>query len=107
MRISDWSSDVCSSDLDDQIGAGFINDVPYPPLLRGLGRRRHRQVLEWNVAEIDPGIGYARMVGDDAHRLHRQFADPPPVDKVRQAMIELRRQKLGRATCRDRMGQYV
>src|SRR3546814_14257571 len=49
--------------------------------------------MEWNVAEIDPGIGYARMVGDDAHRLHRQFADPPPVEKVRQAMIELRRQQ--------------
>src|SRR3546814_2310569 len=49
--------------------------------------------MEWNVAEIDPGIGYARMVGDDAHRLHRQFADPPPVEKVRQAMTELRRQQ--------------
>src|SRR3546814_20404580 len=49
--------------------------------------------MEWNVAEIDPGIGYARMVGDDTHRLHRQFADPTPVEKVRQAMIELRRQQ--------------
>src|SRR3546814_13060348 len=41
MRISDWSSDVCSSDLD----AGIILARPHR-LARGLGVGAHRPDLE-------------------------------------------------------------
>src|SRR3546814_3072904 len=37
MRISDWSSDVCSSDLDRQVAGHFLPDGPL-----GGDRRRDR-----------------------------------------------------------------
>src|SRR3546814_14079724 len=46
MRISDWSSDVCSSDLPD-----------------GGGRRRH-------VRRSDPALRADRSGGDDMKRTH-------------------------------------
>src|SRR3546814_10901340 len=33
MRISDWSSDVCSSDLGDTNGDGIFQDPAYIPLV--------------------------------------------------------------------------
>src|SRR3546814_35942 len=51
MRISDWSSDVCSSDLLGDGGAhvGFILDAGYPTwLLAYWGKKRER----WDVTEL-------------------------------------------------------
>src|SRR3546814_5718985 len=61
MRISDWSSDVCSSDLDMhllRIGqqlAGGGHHFVWRLALRGLARRLHRllEVLATAIAEID------------------------------------------------------
>ena len=36
------------------------------------------------------GVGLARIVGEDRHRLHRQFAAAPAVEKVDEAVVELR-----------------
>src|SRR3546814_5307178 len=45
MRISDWSSDVCSSDLDDR--HGFLAHGPHmTPQLDANGRLRHLLTLE-------------------------------------------------------------
>src|SRR3546814_14613554 len=46
MRISDWSSDVCSSDLQDYYGADELCAV---------GRRRSRQV-ECVAAPVERGV---------------------------------------------------
>src|SRR3546814_11878932 len=46
MRISDWSSDVCSSDLGKDQGTGqYLNSVPPLKAILGLGCERDR----WGV----------------------------------------------------------
>src|SRR3546814_20349631 len=74
MRIIDWSSDVCSSDLQLQQAVGA------PPVaeggLEGVGRRRQCRLDQ--VAELDLAEGAARLlVGQDilqADPLGRQLA---------------------------------
>src|SRR3546814_5132049 len=51
MRISDWSSDVCSSDLDPPIGAGARDPLQIDAL--GFGDARGKR------ADLDP-VGQAR-----------------------------------------------
>src|SRR3546814_8491382 len=75
MRISDWSSDVCSSDL---------------PTLRPLKTRPFRSVspsaATWSVRSACRTAVFSRLIS----RL------PPS-----------RRLKIGRASCRERVCQYV
>src|SRR3546814_2482729 len=77
MRISDWSSDVCSSDL------GFA--VP-------VRCEQPRREPEAAPAGIDQG-----------HRNHRQGGQDPEKgnDDKRDTV------KIGRASCRERVCQYV
>src|SRR3546814_3043611 len=94
MRISDWSSDVCSSDLppkDDEPGkfvpiAGEASSTLVTSLLDGTGANR---VLIFNCDEtdkcLDPGF--------------KSFALP--------ASKALRPREIGRASCRERVCQYV
>src|SRR3546814_8191742 len=76
MRISDWSSDVCSSDLH----------------LAGDG--------DPGLAVIQHGSGFQIV----------QF-QPEPVrglDRNAELLVELcQRRKIGRASCRERVCQYV
>src|SRR3546814_2795114 len=86
MRISDWSSDVCSSDLHDTGCPGF-------------GLRSHPQ----NLIRIMPAEGVVDGVAGGVVRRGRlrergdrnaRFTD----DHTRQ---------IGRASCRERVCQYV
>src|SRR3546814_4243695 len=120
MRISDWSSDVCSSDL---AGSG----------------RQHRDILATVVpdqlghrlVEIARLIGMPRQFGEDALRLaecvteqhrckaFRTILRPPLEDlgtrgAVRRPYILRRTEgrfgdehKNGRESCRERVCQYV
>src|SRR3546814_7278182 len=77
MRISDWSSDVCSSDLGREPGIGFLNQF-VDILLRRMAR--------------EPGA-HGSLVGNDMlghprghaappleiHALRRDFFSPPPL----------------------------
>src|SRR3546814_3493760 len=58
MRISDWSSDVCSSDLVDRQGQGLI------PLERGELLRRQQVVVEVSKLPraLDPYVAGAQGV---------------------------------------------
>src|SRR3546814_9444860 len=86
MRISDWSSDVCSSDLSiDFIGViGMDHD--------DAGPRQTGQPVQQFV--IHPLGQDDRQAGMDA-----QAAD---VFEVAQSVAEI-----GRASCRERVCQYV
>src|SRR3546814_15957174 len=118
MRISDWSSDVCSSDLiDRQLLAGGIE----------AGRARlHRQqralagAIEPDLVQAPWRAGRLQRLGD-LERLQGRVAADQRLDQraggraqVLQALVELRgevvgipRLELGRASCRDREWQYV
>src|SRR3546814_13405059 len=102
MRISDWSSDVCSSDLTE--------------------RARHRaadQPARLGDAEMERAVdrvGELRIGGDreeDVARLHRDLIFVEVVilkqlDMVERAFDErLGAGQIGRASCRERVGQYV
>src|SRR3546814_7504171 len=83
MRISDWSSDVCSSDLEDVM----INrpDDLYPVVLQPLHRLFERLgVLHLKRKVLNPG----RRVGIEVHRLGF-------------------RQGIGRASYLERVIKYV
>src|SRR3546814_13169549 len=97
MRISDWSSDVCSSDLlvrekdveqafGDQcaeIGAVAVDD-------EGV-RKREGDLAPRRVRHVDRA----------PHRRARQFGNP----QIAFEIADLG--KIGRASCRERVCQYV
>src|SRR3546814_7560776 len=79
MRISDWSSDVCSSDLRVQ---------------------RRRAVGDADVRKVD------RTFADDARRARRDRLVDEFVPVGRLA-LHRDEEKIGRASCRERVCQYV
>src|SRR3546814_3886287 len=84
MRISDWSSDVCSSDLllnDDALGEIFSN-ISSDELIRTLSCVCRR----WRAMVANP-VFVRSLVFDEA---------------MAQVM-----DKIGRASCRERVCQYV
>src|SRR3546814_3837371 len=99
MRISDWSSDVCSSDLGDH-DEGAVGPGP-----GGLDRRPQDRLEEADVADrelggVDPdgepaGAGIEIIAGQ---RALSPFVQPPGA---------VEGQKIGRASCRGRVCRYV
>src|SRR3546814_7683743 len=82
MRISDWSSDVCSSDLVNGLGYAVMMMTPAA------------------LTEFATGFMLTERLADTAADLHDiDIAETP-------AGIILRG-KLGRASCRERVCQYV
>src|SRR3546814_11410690 len=103
MRISDWSSDVCSSDLEftDRRGRRIINFV-----------RRHRWVVCTRFIDLDRVAVEVRIceqlcgsleVHDGKILLAVLLIDAraAPDD-----LLELGHGPIGRASCRERVCQY-
>src|SRR3546814_20611599 len=95
MRISDWISDVCSSDLAD-LEESDPRDQPRAQQLAGAGRLA--RALRRGAAAPRPARAPADRAGD-----HRGARAPsggfPP-------RLRAPRQEIGRASCRDRVCQY-
>src|SRR3546814_14330119 len=112
MRISDWSSDVCSSDLPQRTywfrrrtGAATTAEVDrkaalpapllpsprIPALQFGQLARRHNR--------LDPVAHVQRAEDRGEVDLDRALAD---VEIARDALVQI-----GRASCRERVCQYV
>src|SRR3546814_8995326 len=92
MRISDWSSDVCSSDLMVEIGCvELVNRVE-------TGRTFH--------AYFNPG----RPMPSEAQAVHGLsdafLADKPGFHELCEDLMEFI-DEIGRASCRERVCQYV
>src|SRR3546814_2187945 len=85
MRISDWSSDVCSSDLSTVIDR----------LTMWVIEAAARQYLELSAINLAVPIA----VNVSAKNLH-SLAFPDEVES-------LMRRQIGRASCRERVCQYV
>src|SRR3546814_2062721 len=81
MRISDWSSDVCSSDLAFSQALDTVCSNPYPEL----------KLHDRSPAAARP-------------RTRNPLSPPGP---ARRPSTVPRRDKIGRASCRERVCQYV
>src|SRR3546814_19048239 len=104
MRISDWSSDVCSSDL----------------IALAIGRRADRAAGDLDILPLERGDDFARgqiagrrLVGIDphAHRIEAAAADLDPADALEPepalAQVRIGVIEIGRASWRERVCQYV
>src|SRR3546814_18497951 len=97
MRISDWSSDVCSSDLGR--GDARLNEISHDPAIgddlslifgqRIFGRKTIKRLQPETAAKSLPLVGLRfdpRRLAHPAHCVEPQ---------------------IGRASCRERVCQYV
>src|SRR3546814_3591626 len=84
MRISDWSSDVCSSDLIALDDSAVIRRSPEV--------EHERAVAIYDLLEDN----FFRPLGDYSGPYH-----------LRLSIAETRLQQIGRASCRERVCQYV
>src|SRR3546814_2064621 len=97
MRISDWSSDVCSSDLRQLIHDGMVDEAYLTERTTGWDAVREAvEPFTPEEAERLSGVPRERIVA--AARMYGE-SDP--------SLILHARGKLGRASCRARVGQYV
>src|SRR3546814_11394582 len=101
MRISDWSSDVCSSDLQDgvfiiqPIGRGQPDVPPHQPCeMRFPAMLEAHQHLARQIVIDDGGSGS----GKNGPVLHTRGAE---------RIVTKDERKLGRASWRERGCQYV
>src|SRR3546814_6093214 len=94
MRISDWSSDVCSSDLGaaEPVGVGDLADAVD---LADARQQRHRQGLD----ERQPRLGLQPL------RAVRALTGLGEAGA--HAVEQAEQQEIGRASCRERVCQYV
>src|SRR3546814_12329406 len=115
MRISDWSSDVCSSDLSASV-KGYANSSSFAMGkfgLRGLCQSlaRELQPRGIHVAHfvIDGGIGRPRPDGAQPDGAQPDDALPDDALLAPDAIAEtyLHVHQIGRASCRVRVCQYV
>src|SRR3546814_12471609 len=91
MRISDWSSDVCSSDLNRvRVVDEEQEDV-------AIGRIERRRV----AADVDIGIIVHVRPVEHAWNL------PPGLPDAISGDLHHRSDEIGRASCRERVCQYV
>src|SRR3546814_18509763 len=101
MRISDWSSDVCSSDLhrrmiDAEHGEAVEGDVLDEDLEAAM--QRFLAAVELHVLGVDVGDH-----GDGGGQLHEAAVALVRLDHHPVAGAE----EIGRASCRERVCQYV
>src|SRR3546814_11496877 len=115
MRISDWSSDVCSSDLKKQRTDDFEN-IGLGRVMRALGAARFRTQNRLEPRSegggADAGPVMPRQIEQQGARLCIELgnANPPPQQRAVDIGegVQLRRcAQTGSASCRARVCQYV
>src|SRR3546814_11443975 len=102
MRISDWSSDVCSSDL----GASKPTEIPMPSV-----KVRENEPFEFALRRFKRTCEKAGVL---AETRKREYYEKPTQERKRKAAAAVKRQarrtsrdEIGRASCRERVSTYV
>src|SRR3546814_7173997 len=89
MRISDWSSDVCSSDLLSALGVEARSDEE---------RRRYAEMqVKAEARRVEKLLAYQRAYDEAWQRLNPGMQRVNLPDDL----------QIGRASCRERVCQYV
>src|SRR3546814_12408477 len=111
MRISDWSSDVCSSDLRRQNGeprgvpgevGGRVGRLQIaPPLMRALGTGANEHEQRIDMDRDAPALGLAETQ-DRRARDELVLDDPVERARARDLLVQI-----GSASGRERVCQYV
>src|SRR3546814_13356896 len=105
MRISDWSSDVCSSDLRlqriDTDGYGFADDGPGDCSQRGItgGMSKYRLIAQCG----EPVTKVADVVQAPVDRYNRIYGPHHSYN----SWENVYREEIGQAAWRERVVQYV
>src|SRR3546814_5708176 len=99
MRISDWSSDVCSSDLHK----AAQEDEP-ARLAHQFDERVHRLTHSPRADELGRKVERHRMAGVERAELMRSGKERDIDERKRHCAMDV---KNGRAPCRERVCQYV
>src|SRR3546814_20780920 len=113
MRISDWSSDVCSSDLVRVTVDRDAVGIQFHDLVQRTAEAVHtleRQTID----QVDAGRTERRLTRRLKH-LAGLLEALDPVDRLLHHRIEIldtdrdtvEAQQIGRASCRERVCQYV
>src|SRR3546814_10753919 len=103
MRISDWSSDVCSSDLYPQ-ETGFTNSAATHTETAGTAKPQSEikfDIKTATVTTIAHWVLATRQILDDVAML-QSYID----GRLRYGLAYVEEQ-IGRASCRERGCQYV
>src|SRR3546814_14589574 len=79
MRISDWSSDVCSSDLSTNLGSTYVNDFP------NAGRMQRVTVQAGHSSATHRGVNAISAAAElvlELERIAAGFRDAGPFDSA-------------------------
>src|SRR3546814_15537710 len=106
MRISDWSSDVCSSDLPSaggcRAGSSAVLPAVQTAVLGAAGDEAGQRLAELRLVEQEGVV--AGVAGD----LHEADIGGAGIQRMHDAAVLRRReQQIGRASCRERWCQSV
>src|SRR3546814_16734100 len=111
MRISDWSSDVCSSDLVEAglraLSAGEVDFYVGSILVTGHHIRRAALTGIMVVGEIPFLIEVAMAARSDWPELHSILIKALNAITTQERHAINAHWKIGRASCRERVCQYV
>src|SRR3546814_8541213 len=117
MRISDWSSDVCSSDLVQfNIGAEGVGENLFEVVLKIDVKSKSSDGTAFVIELQYAGLFGVRNVPEDqlqpfflaeAPRILFPFARRVIADAVRDGGFPPLLLEIGRASCRERVCQYV
>src|SRR3546814_12431338 len=113
MRISDWSSDVCSSDLLhlvlDDLGGPVAVTAEQPGRADAEGAGNHQQLVGAGLGTVVfPALPGRRLHAEPAGRLRDResgrFTRPPNAAAHGVLLGAWTDGKIGRASCRGRVG---
>src|SRR3546814_14483788 len=107
MRISDWSSDVCSSDLRDRKRKDIMVESIGQARTSGLNGVKLREAGKGQAGSSIGLDGTAPKIGNAQSPASRMAAEGAPVDMDRVAELKAAIAKHGRASGRARRCQYV
>src|SRR5690606_39862709 len=93
----DWSSDVCSSDLEAALQRLPAADLD---LVRRLGLERRRTRHDADRAE-------RRVLSEQRALRTSQHFDALEIDVVRPRLTRVEERQIGRASCRERVGEWA